>query len=86
MKRRELKNVAASVRQRLLNAARESGRPFDEILQYFAMERFLYRLSRSQHAERFVLKGALMLATWEALYGEREFEHRWEAPGPWSPV
>ncbi len=65
MKRRELKNVAASVRQRLLNRARAAGRPFNEILQYFAMERFLLRLSRSPHAETFVLKGALMLVTWE---------------------
>ncbi len=65
MKRRRMKNVAASVRQRLLNEARATGRPFNELLQYFAMQHFLYRLSRSQHAERFVLKGALMLATWE---------------------
>ena len=64
MKRRDLKNVAASVRQRLLNAARESGRPFDELLQYFAMERFLFRLSVSPHGERFVLKGGLLLAIW----------------------
>jgi hypothetical protein len=60
------KNVAASVRQRLLNKARESGRPFGEVLQYFAMERFLYRLCKSKHADRFILKGALMLAVWDA--------------------
>ncbi len=65
MKRRELRNVAASIRQRLLNEARASGRPFNELLQYFAMERFLFRLSVSPHGERFVLKGALMLVTWE---------------------
>ncbi len=65
MKRRKNKNVAASVRQRLLNEARASDRPFHELLQYFAMERFLYRLSESPQGERFVLKGALMLATWE---------------------
>lgn len=39
-------------------------RPFNEILQYFAMERFLYRLSKSPHAEKFILKGALMLVVW----------------------
>jgi hypothetical protein len=65
VKRRKLKNVAASVRQRLLNEARSSDRPLNELLQYFAMERFLFRLSRSSHAESFVLKGALMIATWE---------------------
>ena len=58
------KDVAASVRQRLLNEAHASGRPFNELLQYFAMERFLYRLSESPHGERFVLKGALMFAAW----------------------
>ena len=30
------------------------------------MERFLYRLSQSAHAEQFVLKGALMLRVWRA--------------------
>lgn len=65
MKRRPLDNVAASVRQRLLNQARASGRPFQELLQYFAMERFLFRVSRSPHAENVVLKGALMLAMWK---------------------
>jgi predicted nucleotidyltransferase component of viral defense system len=54
------------VRQRLLNKARETGRPFNELLQYFAMERFLYRLSESPYAEKFVLKGALMLTVWKA--------------------
>ena len=65
MKHRKVTNVTASVRQRLLNEARATGRPFNELLQYFAMERFLYRLSKSPHGEKFVLKGALMLAIWE---------------------
>ena len=60
------RNLAASVRQRLLNLARATGRPFQEIIQYFAMERFLYRLAQSQHSEHFVLKGALMLTVWQA--------------------
>lgn len=42
-----------SVRQRLLNRARSDRRPFNELLQYYAMERFLYRLSQSVHADRF---------------------------------
>lgn len=65
MKHRNVTNVAASVRQRLLNEARATGRPFNELLQYFAMERFLYRLSKSPHGEKFVLKGALMFPTWD---------------------
>lgn len=59
-------NTAASVRQRLLNRARQDKRPFNELLQYYAMERFLYRLSQSAHAQRFILKGALMLRVWQA--------------------
>lgn len=55
------KNVAASVRQKLLNKSRDEKRPFQELLQYFAMERFLYRLSQSPHNGCFTLKGALML-------------------------
>jgi hypothetical protein len=61
---RELRNIAASVRQRLSNLAKERGRPFQEVLQYFAIERFLYRLSKSAHRDRFLLKGAMMLAAW----------------------
>jgi len=60
------KNIASSVRQRLLNKARETGRPFSELIQYFTMERFLYRLSKSHYADNFVLKGALMFTVWQA--------------------
>jgi predicted nucleotidyltransferase component of viral defense system len=59
-------DLGASVRQRLLNLARAQERPFQELLQYYAMERFLYRLSKSRHAETFILKGALLLAAWRA--------------------
>jgi predicted nucleotidyltransferase component of viral defense system len=61
---RNIENLAASVHQRLLNKARESSRPFNELLQHFAIERFIYRLSQSRHADRFILKGALMFSTW----------------------
>lgn len=67
--KREITNVAGSVHARLLTRAKAEGRPFDELLQYFAMERFLYRLSRSEHADRFVLKGALMLQLWGGALG-----------------
>lgn len=59
------KNITASVHQRLLNKAKESSRPFNEILQHFAIERFIYRLSKSPHPGRFVLKGALLLKVWQ---------------------
>lgn len=64
MNKRRVTNVAASVRQRLHNVARSTGRPFQEMLQYYAMERFLYRLAQSPHVDRFVLKGALMFNAW----------------------
>lgn len=60
------RDLGASVRERLLNQARLQTRPFQELLQYYAMERFLYRLSRSRHAEQFVLKGALLMTAWRA--------------------
>lgn len=44
MSDKPLKNTAASVRQRLLNEAKADNRPFNELLYYYAMERFLYRL------------------------------------------
>lgn len=59
-------NLPASIHQRLLNHAKEQGRPLQELLQYFAIERFLFRLSQSPHATRFYLKGALMLRIWDA--------------------
>ena len=65
MTKTPLKNIAASVRQRLLNKSRSDIRPFQELVQYYAMERFLYRLSQSQHANRFILKGALLLQIWK---------------------
>ena len=61
-----VKNMGASVRQRLLNYAKTNNRPFAEVLQYYAMERFLYRLSVSPHASKFLLKGALLLTAWRA--------------------
>ena len=63
--RDDVKNIAASVRSRLQNKARETSRPFAEVLQYYAMERFLYRFSKSDYAEKFILKGALMFTVWQ---------------------
>jgi hypothetical protein len=60
----EKKNTAASIHQRLLEKARQSSRPFNDILQHFAIERFIYRLSRTPNADRFILKGALMFSVW----------------------
>ncbi|HEY5238598.1 MAG TPA: nucleotidyl transferase AbiEii/AbiGii toxin family protein [Rhizomicrobium sp.] len=69
-------NIAASIRARLLNLARQTGKPFDVLLTRFVHERLLYRLSRSRHADRFVLKGAMLLTTWlpETARGTRDLD------------
>lgn len=56
-----IKNVAASVKNQLLSAARQSGKPFQSLLTHYALERFLFRLSRSPLKEKFILKGGLLL-------------------------
>jgi predicted nucleotidyltransferase component of viral defense system len=59
-----LRNIGASVRQRLLNLAQARGQPMELLLTRYALERLLHRLSLSPHREQFVLKGAMLLATW----------------------
>lgn len=59
-------NLAASIHQRLLNLARSENRPLNELLQYFAIERFLFRLGQTKYRELFVLKGAQMFRVWNA--------------------
>jgi hypothetical protein len=58
------KNIAASIRNRLLDENKRRGADFDSILVRFAVERVLARLSRSPFANRFVLKGAMLFAIW----------------------
>ena len=60
-----VKNLTASVRGKLQNKANETNRPFAEVLQYYGMERFLYRFSKSKYVKKFVLKGALMFMVWD---------------------
>lgn len=52
------RNLAASVQARLLNLARSNSRDYGQVLTRFALERLLYRLSISEHADHFLLKGA----------------------------
>ena len=62
---KEIRNVPASVRQRLLNLARNQGVEFNLVLQRYAAERFLYRLSVSDEVDRFTLKGAALFRVWD---------------------
>jgi hypothetical protein len=58
---------SASVLARLLNLAKERGDDYSLLLSRFGLERLLDRLSRSRHADRFLLKGALLFSLW---YGQ----------------
>ena len=59
-----IKNLGASVRARLLNLSKEKGQNFDLVLTRFALERVLFRLGESPYANRFVLKGAMLIMIW----------------------
>jgi predicted nucleotidyltransferase component of viral defense system len=59
-----IQNIGASVRARLLNLSKERNEPFELLLTLYALERLLYRLSISQHRNRFVLKGAMLMRHW----------------------
>jgi len=60
-------DLAASVRARLLNIAKAEQSDFNSVLVRYALERFLYRLGQSAHADHFVLKGAMLFNLWYAM-------------------
>ncbi len=64
MSKEKPRNLAASVRQRLLTLARVQGEDFHLVLTRYAIERVLYRLSTSAHGKGFVLKGAMLFRLW----------------------
>lgn len=67
MTRKKPSYVAASVRQRLLNMARDQDENFQLVLTRFVLERLLYRLGRSDFRDRFILKGAMLFSLWGGL-------------------
>ncbi len=64
MTRQKGKNTAASIRARLLALAHSKGEDYQRVLGRYAIERFLYRLGRSPHRDRFALKGATLFTLW----------------------
>ncbi len=64
MSKEKPRNLAASVRQRLMNLARAQNEDFQLVLTRYALERLLYRLSQSEHRDVFVLKGAMLFQLW----------------------
>ena len=57
-------NLSASILARLLMLAKQRGDDYNLLLNRFALERLLLRISTSPHANRFLLKGALLFALW----------------------
>lgn len=57
-------NLVMSVHTRLLQRAKAEQRGYNQVLIRYGLERFLYRLSISRHADHFVLKGALLFDLW----------------------
>ena len=64
MRSQPSKNLAASVRDRLLNRSRQTGEDFQFLLHRYAAERFLHRLGESDYRDRYVLKGAMLFPLW----------------------
>ena len=58
------RNLSASILARLLTLAKERDDDYSLLLNRFALERLLLRISTSRHANRFLLKGALLFAIW----------------------
>lgn len=59
-----MKNLAASIKDRLQNYARANRLPLNPLLERYVLGRFLARLSASEYAERFILKGAQLFSLW----------------------
>jgi hypothetical protein len=60
----KIKNLPASIRQKLLNLAQERNDDFGLVLTKYGLERMLFRLSKSKHRDTFILKGALLFELW----------------------
>jgi len=60
-------NIPASIKQRLLNLTKAQGQEFEYTLVRYACERFLFRLGKSAHGNKFILKGAALFIVWTEL-------------------
>ena len=74
MNNKSVKNIAASVRERLYQLAQKRGEDFQLMLTRYGLERLLYRLDQSPYRDRFVLKAAILS---EASIAGRTFTMRW---------
>ena len=58
--KKEIKNIAASVKERLRNISIQTRKEFQSTVRQYVQERFLYRLSKSIYSSKLILKGALL--------------------------
>ncbi len=86
MTAREVSNVPASVRQRLLNLSRERNTEFNRVLERYVAERFLYRLGLSPEVDRFTLKGAALFLIWTGREVRPTRDVDFLGSGPDNPV
>lgn len=66
-----MRNIGASVRTKLLNISRKTGRSNEYLLIQYFYERFLYRLGKSKHRNRLILKGGMLLISYDSLNRSR---------------
>lgn len=81
---KDIRNIGASVRAQLLRISKDGGQSYQLVLTRYANERLLYRLAEPAHAERFVLKGAVLLMRWfdEPFRGTRDVDPFYAAIWP----
>lgn len=70
MKRQQIKNLGASIKNRLMNVAKQQQLDFNRLLLLYLQERFLHRLARSKYKNSFILKGGVLL------YGAHQMKAR----------
>lgn len=78
-------NIAASIRGRLKNEARKQGTTLNALLIRFGLERFLFRLGRSPHRDRYLLKGAMLFVSWADMPFRQTQDLDLSAPVPFDP-
>jgi predicted nucleotidyltransferase component of viral defense system len=61
---KQIKDISASTRAKLLNICREKGEDFNYIAARYAVERFLARLAQSRYSDKMILKGAMSFRIW----------------------
>jgi len=61
---KEKTNIAHSVSKKLLDISRQRNVDYNIVLIWYCLERFLYRLGKSEYSDRFILKGAMLFAVW----------------------